>query len=99
MSKKLRINVMQDAYIAAHQAALDEFEDELRRAHALLTGPSTSLPLVLTIMIAKEYTEWGRLITGVSEVAYKENWSIPTLSGMCPRPLMPTIGKPQNVGM
>lgn len=78
---------MQDEYIAAHQEAMQEFDRMLKRLWEQITGPSTSMPFVLTIMIAKEFTEWGRLITAVAESTYKKRWSMPTLSGTLPRSL------------
>jgi hypothetical protein len=72
---------VQYEYIAAHQEAMQEFDRELRRLWECITAPHTATPLVLTVMLAKEYTEWGRLVNAVAEAAYTKRWSIPTLSG------------------
>jgi hypothetical protein len=72
---------MQEKYISAHEEAMKELDAELERVWEQITGPNTLMPLVLTIMIAKEFTEWGRLVNSVAETAYTKNWSIPTLSG------------------
>ena len=73
---------MQKAYITVFEEAVEELYNELRAVWRQLTSPSTSLSLVLTILMAKEFTEWGRLITAVSEAAYEQNWSIPTHAGV-----------------
>lgn len=81
---------MQDEYIAAHQEALQEFDSQLETLWKQITNPNASLSLVLTIMTAKEFTEWGRLVTAVAEAAYKKGWNMPTLSGIF-RPLCRTL--------
>jgi len=44
--------------------------------------PVTSeISMVLCILMAKEFTEWGRLISSVADTAFKRKWTLPELAG------------------
>lgn len=86
----VEVNV-QSAYIAAHEQAMQAFGQELEALREQITSPDTSISLVLTILLAQEFTAWGRLVTAVAEVAYNKRWSLPTLSGIVVFAYVPSV--------
>ena len=82
-------DVMQAAYMQAHEQAVQHCEAEAQRVVRHITSAPTSqevhiaeqAPLVLAILIAKEVAEWGRAVTAVASSMIVKHWSLPTLAG------------------
>jgi hypothetical protein len=72
---------MQENYISAHEEALAGFDAALESAWRQLSEPREAGSLVLAIMVAKEFTEWGRLLSSIAEASFAQGWSLPELSG------------------
>lgn len=73
---------MQRNYLLAHEAAMDSFNDAMHRAWRSMCSPDTSsVPPMLCVLMAKEFTEWGSLLSSIAEASHLQGWSLPAITG------------------
>lgn len=73
---------VQREYISAHESVMDSFSEALDRVWKSMCNPgTTSISAGLCILMAKEFTEWGRLLSCVAEASFLQGWALPTMGG------------------
>eukprot|EP00892_Ulva_mutabilis_P006486 jgi/Ulvmu1/4209/UM019_0188.1 len=71
----------QRQYVVAHESAMECFDEALIKAWEYMCRPTTStISLVLCILMAKEFTEWGHLISCVAEASFMQGWTLPDIA-------------------